>query len=288
MKLFSTRVWGFDPTKWPVITFNADGYRQNLLNESDVGDRIIFVATKNANADEADQGRILGMAEIGRVPVDTLAILDREDTEAGNWEPYGDRTGTFKWPKALLMTKAWEAIDKPLLTEVMPQLNYSATYSAVEILSPYKEAVLKINWRSHPLPENEIRKRLSKLDDQFAARKTRPGPPPSSWSGEVTRDTSVQAYTYVLRYGKHDLWKVGRAIDPKARCYEINTHVPVEITGEAWKLEYTAKWPNLDRAHEIEQEIHKLLDKFGVGFERFRCSKRDLEDAWFKGIGVRP
>lgn len=288
MKLFATRVWGFDPTTWPVISFNADGYRQKLLDESRVGDRIIFVATKNENTAEEDQGRILGMAEIGRVPVDTLAVVRREDTEPGNWEPYGDHTGMFKWPKALLMTKAWEAIDKPLLTEVMPQLTYSATYSAVEIVSPHIEAVLALNWRDHPLPENEIRRRLAKLDDLFSTRRTRPGPPPSSWSGEVTHDANVPAYTYVLKYGKYDLWKVGRAIDPKARCAEVNTHVPVEITGDAWKLEYTAKWPNLTRAHEIEQDVHKLLSKFSVGFERFRCSKRDLEEAWFKGIGVRP
>ena len=75
MKLFATRVWGFDPHNWPVVTFGLDGHRDSLLRKSSAGDAIVFVATQGEPTPEKDQGRLLGIAQFGRDPVDTLDIL---------------------------------------------------------------------------------------------------------------------------------------------------------------------------------------------------------------------
>jgi len=79
MRIFATRVWGFDPETWPVITFGLEGNRDNLLKNSVAGDRIIFVGTQTDPTHDSDKGRILGMAEIGRISVATLKIVKAED-----------------------------------------------------------------------------------------------------------------------------------------------------------------------------------------------------------------
>jgi hypothetical protein len=94
MKVFATRVWGFDPGVWPVITFGLEGNRDWLLQNSSSGDRIVFVGTQGAPTSESERGRLLGMAEIGRRAVDTLDVI-RADIR--NPEDY-DEQGNFKWP----------------------------------------------------------------------------------------------------------------------------------------------------------------------------------------------
>ncbi|VAW05498.1 hypothetical protein MNBD_ALPHA04-2038 [hydrothermal vent metagenome] len=101
MKLFATRVWGFDPHNWPVVTFGLDGHRDNLLRKSSAGDAIVFVGTQGEPTTEKDQGRLLGVAQFGRDPVDTLEIIPEEVLRP---EQYDER-GNFRWPKALIMTR---------------------------------------------------------------------------------------------------------------------------------------------------------------------------------------
>ena len=105
MKVFITRVWGFDPERWPVITFGLEGNRDNLLQDSSPGDRIVFVGTLREPTPEPLRGRLLGMAEIGRIAVDTLDVIGEDVRGPQDY----DEAGHFRWPKAILMVSAhWE------------------------------------------------------------------------------------------------------------------------------------------------------------------------------------
>lgn len=106
------------------------------------------------------------------------------------------------------------------------------------------------------------------------------GPVPSSWSGEVTRGSSGEAWTYALRFGKRDLWKVGWAADVEARLVEINCHVPHEVLNERWAIVNRRRWPTATAAYAMEQQVLALLRASRTVGERVQCRERMLLNAW--------
>jgi hypothetical protein len=284
MALFATRIWGFDPNAWPVMTFNSPGFRDNFLQDSEPGDQVIFVATHSEEVPVGDRGRILGKAEIGRVQVDTLQVVRMEDTQDHDWVPHGDKEGEFKWPKALLMLRAWDLEVPPLLTDIMPQLNYTATVGAVEVEEPYRTAVLGLPWRERPVPETEIRARLGRLGETLGLM--RPGPRPTAGTAMVVRAADVPAWTYAMRWGNHNLWKIGWADNPADRLLDLNRHIPEKFSRDIWRVAYQQPWPTRDRAYEVEQMVHQGLRQFFVGSERFECTEAQFKQVWYKSIGM--
>ena len=129
MKIFIARVSGFDPTRFPVVTFSLEGNRDNLLRETSVGDCIVLVGTLRDPTPHAMRGRLLGMAEIGRHAIDTdaistFAIAAHEFSQLG------------LLPKEILMARAWRFDPQPLLLDVLADyLPYHATCQTV-LLSP--------------------------------------------------------------------------------------------------------------------------------------------------------
>jgi len=63
MKLFAKRVFGFRPSRWPVVAFGQDSSRDSLLRESSPGDLVMFVGTLTSDTEPEDQGRLLGLVE---------------------------------------------------------------------------------------------------------------------------------------------------------------------------------------------------------------------------------
>jgi hypothetical protein len=114
---------------------------------------------------------------------------------------------------------------------------------------------------------------------RFAAGPTK-GPKPVAWSGRVVRDNLQAAVTYILQWGDTDVWKVGHAIDIEKRVSQVNKHVPVEVLGISWRLAMTEAWPNSVLAHEMEQEVLRLVDRSSSPGERLRCSENVLLRAW--------
>ena len=77
-----------------------------------------------------DQGRFLGLAEIGRSPIDSLSVLNPDDLGEDSYEA----DGRFKWPKAIPMLRAWRFPTRPLVTDLLErQLSYEATVRAVRL-----------------------------------------------------------------------------------------------------------------------------------------------------------
>lgn len=283
MKVFATRVWGFDPQQWPVITFGLEGNRDKLLNDSAPGDRIVFVGTQGEPTAEHHRGRLLGMAEIGRLAVDTLDVIGSRIRRAEDY----DESGRFRWPKAILMVRAWAFEPQPVLREVLSaQLPYNATPQAVELSTADADAVLKLPVVDVVLPASPALDRARLLDQALTANRPTTGPTPTSWSGEVGRDTSQPAFTYALRFGRTDVWKIGHAVDLVDRVKQINWHIPTEVIADQWKPFLQQKWQDEQSAHAMEQRVLVELSSKRTQAERVRCSEGELQAAWLRAIGV--
>ncbi len=281
VNVFATRVWGFDPTTWPVITFGLAGNRDKLLKESQVGDLLVFVGTQNEPTPEAMRGKLLGMAEIGRHPVDTLDVLPEASKNPNDYDEYR----RFKWPKGILMIKAWRFEPQPLLLNVLAsQLTYQATPQAVLLDALDTDAVLNLKAIEVELPNSEPLKKARLLDRALGGHPTT-GPLPSSWQGSTGRDVNRQAFTYAFRFGNSDIWKIGHAVDIVERIKQVNLHIPSEIIPSAWRAIYQQKWSDAIEAYTMEQKVLESLEVYRTVGERVKCSESDVFAAWRSAIG---
>src|SRR5262245_29653429 len=141
VQVFAKRSWGFDPMRWPIITFGLEANRDALIQASKPGDLLAFIGTQSEPTEPEDRGRLLGLTEIGRLPVDSLEVLNCEDIQPVHY----DASGRFKWPKAIPIFRAWRFPDKPLVTDVLrEQLTYDATIRAIPLDEQDRAAVLAL------------------------------------------------------------------------------------------------------------------------------------------------
>lgn len=279
MKVFATRVWGFG-TDWPIITFTREGDRNNLIRNSLVGDRIVFVATQGEPVPVEDRGRILGMAEIGRRAVDTLDVLDPAVIKPHDY----DERGQFRWPKALLMVRAWRFPERPFLKDVLSkQLPYNATSQAVELSAIDAQAIMSLQAEELNLAQSDEMIRLRNLDEVLKSGRSH-GPAPGTGSGVVNRSADQIGFTYCFRFGKSDAWKIGRTVDVAGRRDELNKNIPIHVTGHHWEAILQHRWPDLNKAHQMEQRVLDQLECHSIGGEMVRCSQANVEKAWNKAL----
>jgi T5orf172 domain-containing protein len=279
MKIFATRVWGFDPWHWPVVVFGREGDLKSLLARSSPGDRIILAATLDEERVEPqNRGRLLGMAEFGRRIVRTEEIVRRE-----HMAPHDlDETGRVKWPYALVITNAWTFPDLPGTVDVLGhQLPRNATSQAVLLGDDEALAIGRLRTAPVELPPVVVKYRA--VVDVLRGGKPTTGPTPTSVSFSVERAADQPAFTYCLQFGKRDVWKIGHAIDPKQRLREVNTHVPSEVLGECWQIALTQGWDSSTDAFAMEQRVLKALHRFRTEGERVRCAWKEIDRAWQSG-----
>jgi len=282
-QVFATRVWGFEPDLWPVASFGSDGICRNLIAQSEPGDILVFVGTKGAPTQAHEQGRILGYARFGRDVVDTLSVLRAEDVRP---EAY-DETGQFRWPRAMVLTQAWRIAADPLpdLVETIGrQLPRMATTYAVPLSDEEGRAVLSLSAAEEVLRGTERFERLRLKSDRLQGRSTGPRP------HEGARRAGVQAsdgpaFTYAFRFGQTDCFKIGWSHDPAARLKDINTHVPVEVTGAAWMPYLQQEWQDgADAAYDMEQRVLDLLPQDRIIGERFQIARDALDSIWLRAF----
>jgi hypothetical protein len=276
MQLFISRYWGFYPEKYPIITFSLAGNRDSLLKRAKPGDRIVYVATKNDNSDAEDQGRLLGMAEIGRRAIDTLSVVKKEDLPPNNWE-----NGKLKFPVAIPMVRAWRFIHPPLLTEIMAQLKYNATNQAVEVSQEDAEKILALAYEEVTLPQIETLERERNLIDRLRPSR---GIVPSSGSYEVHKEQKEEAFVYLMRFGKRDVWKLGYSTRLKERRDELNKHIPSKVTGEEWSIYRQQPTSSPQDAFALEQTLIQAITSYSLGGEMFQCPEKIIADLWRKQI----
>lgn len=278
MQLFITRVWGFDPKLWPVIAFSKPGDRNKLLREARPGDCVAFVCTKTDKADVENQGRLLGVAEIGRDAVYTLDLIQTEQERKNALLPNGQP----KWPHGVPMVEAWAFDDKPLLMDVIDrQLPRSATQQAVKLSPESQRAIELLPATKIELPDIPLLADLRRRNQILAGRSK--GPKPSAWKGVVERNKGTQGYTYVFRFGDTDCWKIGRTINIENRLSDVNKHVPHEVLNDArWHRVYEQEWDSEDLAHDMEQKVLDRLEQgnYTVIGERVMCPEKDILAIW--------
>jgi hypothetical protein len=280
VQIFAKRFWGFSPQSWPIISFGLEANRDALIKASQPGDLIAFIGTQTEPTIVQDQGRVLGLAEIGRLPIDSLDVLDRAALTSESFTTSGE----FKWPKSLPMLRAWLFPSRPRVIDTFKeQLSYEATVRAVLLDAEDHGALLKIPREAVALSDAPIIKQQRELAFALSFGATH-GPPPTSWSGEVSKDASAAALTYALRFGKRDLWKIGYAQDVNARLADINKHVPHEVINEHWTSALTQKWPSQTAAYEMEQRVLALLTKYRTVGERVGCTEHELQNAWINAM----
>ena len=280
VQVFAKRFWGFSPERWPIISFGLEANRDALIKASQSGDLIAFIGTQTEPTSTEDRGRLLGLAEIGRLPIDSLDVLDRATLAADNFTAAGE----FKWPKSLPMLRAWRFPNRPKVTDVFKkQLSYEATVRAVLLDAEDQAALLKLPQEAVALSKAPIIKHRRDLAFALAHGATQ-GPAPSSWSSEATHDASAAAQTYALRFGKRNLWKIGQAQDVTARLTEVNKHIPHEVINEHWTPALTQKWPDQTAAFEMEQRVLTLLTKYRTVGERIACTEHELQSAWINAM----
>jgi hypothetical protein len=277
VKVFAKWFYGFDPARWPAVTFANPGARTNLLRSSLAGDVVVFVGTNGAETHESDRGRILGMVEFGRREVDTLQIIPRDNLRLQDFDPQDQ----FRWPKAIPIVRAWRFPTKPLLVELLGhQLSQGARTYALALDERDSEKILGISGEEIDLSGiPALAPYLREIDNLREAGPTQ-GPRPTSWTGTVTQNVNTPAVTYALRFGSRDIWKIGHASDVASRLDEVNTHVPFEALGERWTLRFQKQWNSREMAFEMEQAIFRELTLYPRERERVACTETQLMSAW--------
>lgn len=157
MRLYAKWFWGFRPEIAPIITFRQEGSRRRLLQNRKTEDRIVFVVSNSDGANPSDREKILGMAEIGHIEVDSEdAIPDLDALPDDHFQ-----NGKYKWPKAIFMKRAWR-FDPPIddWREVMTKENWynylqTAQDNAVLLNEEEQEKILSYPHKEIPLNLNE-------------------------------------------------------------------------------------------------------------------------------------
>ncbi|NKK72781.1 hypothetical protein GFM13_20840 [Rhizobium leguminosarum bv. viciae] len=275
MKLFATRIWGMGFERVPIATFGMKGHVDRLLRLAGRGDRLLFVGTQTERTDEINRGRLLGMAEIGFEPLRTLDLVGRADLDARDF----DAAGNFKFPHAVALTRAGRFDPAPRLVETISrQLTMVATSGVQEIEDPYEIASIlalpAIEISLPLLPELDAMRRLND------ALRNSTGPKPRSEGYVVAEPAEGTAWTYGLRFGKRNVWKIGWATDVDGRCDDINQHIPTELGLEHWSVALRQRMMSRDTAYAMEQRILELLVDNRRGYERVHCLRSELDSAW--------
>lgn len=280
MKLFATKVWGTALDQGvPLATFGSNGHVNRLLKLASHGDRLVFVGTKTSRTPPELQGRILSMAEFGFQPVRSLDYFRKEDLDPRDF----DEKGNFKFPFGVPIVRGWMFNPQPLVNEAIKQkLTMLSTPGAEEITSPVDiAAILALSNFEVALPPIPQLQKMLAINNLL---KPTTGPTPSDATYEVTKTTQETSFTYAMRYGVTDIWKVGHAFNVVDRLKSINQHIPVEIGATAWKVELQQKWPDAVTAHTMEQKVFQILEKKRTTGERINCTQAELGTAWQQAI----
>lgn len=253
MQVFAKRDHGFDPAGWPLVAFGKEGNRDALLRASTPGDRVVFVGTQGEPTAPEERGRLLGMAEFARIAVNTRDIVDPGLMQAREL----NEDGTHVWGWAQPMVRAWRFTEPRLkLIDVLrEQLSYEATVRAVLLDDADAGMVMALPKDEVPVSINDRVRGLTEAVNAIRGIGPTTGPTPTSWEGSVTHDATQVAWTYAMRFGRRNIWKVGQAQDVEERLRQINLHVPHEELGEQWRVHTQQRWPTSLQAFKMEQRV---------------------------------
>jgi hypothetical protein len=98
------------------------------------------------------------------------------------------------------------------------------------------------------------------------------------------RETDRESWTYVLRFGSRDVWKIGHTQDIDRRLEDVNQHVPFEDIGERWEAVLLKAWASAQQAYAMEQILLAALHRYRTTGERVRCPEAKIRRTWIAEV----
>jgi hypothetical protein len=268
-QIFAKRISSFAPAARPAVCFDTEDGRDALISSARSGDLLVFVGTRAEPTPLGERGRLLALVEFARMAVDTKDVI-----EESVLDPYDFRAdGSLKWPKALPVLRAWRFVEPrlKLMDALTERLTFESASHAVRLDEGDARVVNAIPRTEIDLPSKPISDCLRILSNALAAGRPTTGPVPTAWTGLVSRNPDCEAWTYLLRFGRRDVWKIGHAQDVPGRLLEINSHVPHEVLGEQWTVVLQRRWSTSREAYAMEQRLFRELAEHRTEGERLRC-----------------
>lgn len=288
-KLFLTKTWGFDPESYPTFGFSTEGAREKFLRESSRNDWIVIAGTKSEPTSQEEQGRLLGMCQVGHEKVNAEEILKEIGTDLSEHEL--DEDGHYKWPWAMPIIRAVFFSPQPDTKDVIGSYLKGQEWAAFALNlegSVGAQAVTNIlklpteNCEVHELPIfTEHRAYADTLALQQRNGPT--GPPPSAGRSASEREMGIgYAYAFKLNGGEIACIKIGCSHDPKERLSQLNKEIRPHLTGCEWSMIMTQPFPTEKMAYNFEQIILKKFHNEVIAgdTEVVNATKEEVNNAW--------
>lgn len=312
MRLWVVHMNGFTPNTWPVVSFPEAGCVTRLKREIDdagPNTRVLFLGTLGKDTAEHERGRLLGLAEVYDQPIyDTNEVIDDchkwKDKKKTKRSNIYKLDGTIRWPTGLAIKRAWffdqppDAKDEQLLGRKSEKGSKIYIHYETGMAWEIWDNTRIENIMALPLSGPEYPSIRSEMAD-WTGLPTGPtsGPPPSK--GDSSSQTKFKpkappdrAYTYVLRFGGSDCYKIGYTTKLHERLTSINAHIPKEILqdGMHWKRYCYHGWSGKDcEEHAFQCEgilLNQLLKERRTLGERVRCTEAELKRVWQEAISM--
>jgi hypothetical protein len=216
------------------------------------------------------------------VPLSDLLDLDGERPELGG---FGAALLGFY---ALPVLRAWSF--RPPLMRVSDTFQDPLSIDPIERiveLSQREAELIKVLPKAElQAPYEALRRQAYALAKSLSAAPTT-GPKPTAWTAEASYDPNAEGWTYLMRFGERDVWKVGHTQDIDRRLGELNLHVPHEALGEKWRLVCMHRWANSIQAYEMEQRLLSALLPYRTVGERITCFEEVVRTVWSSDSGMQ-
>jgi hypothetical protein len=282
MRVFARRSPLFSEVERVAVAFKKESSRARLLEASGGLGLLVVVGLSHEPTAPAERGKLLGLVEFASaaVPLSDLLDVDGERPQVGGFAALGFyalpvlRAWSFKPP----LMRASDAFQDPLSIDPSERI--------IELSQREAELIAMLPKAEVRAPYEALRRQVFVLAKSLSAAPTT-GPKPTAWTAEAGYDPNAEGWTYLMRFGGRDVWKVGHTQDIDRRLGELNMHVPHEALGEQWRLVHIHRWANSILAYEMEQRLLSALLPFRTVGERIACSEEVVRTIWTSVSGMQ-
>lgn len=196
-----------------------------------------------------------------------------------------DEAGHFRWPKAIVMVRAWRSMPQPVLLDVLAeQLPYHAAPQAVLLDGGDADAVMSLNAEEVKIPASEALVKARLLDKALNPGRPTTGPEPSTSEGSVGGREQNRVHLRVsVRADGHLENRARHRRERKAQAGQLS--YPAGGGAGTVGCEIRQAWDSETDAYAMEQRVFRSLTASRTEGERVRCTEAELRAAWLAGIG---
>jgi hypothetical protein len=271
MRAFARRSSSFSDAERVAVAFKNEDNRTRLIKASNGIGLLVVVGLSHEPTSPHERGRLLGLVEFAPAPVPLVELLDA--TKATNLPPKPYAVPVLRaWSFADPLMRASDAFQDPLSTD--------PTERVVELTGTEADLIQLLPKMEVQPPYEAIRRQSYALAKSLQTAAPTTGLKPVGWTAEVTYDPNAEAWTYLMRFGQRNVWKVGLTQDIDRRLGELNLHVPHEALGEEWRLVRKRRWANSVLAYEMEQRLLSAFAPYRSVGERVLCAEENVQMIW--------